>query len=196
MHSIRILALVASLLPAAILAQQAQPLGAQLRVRWKDFNIIVMKDGVKHAFGVDKEFAGGSIESVKLLSAKAAGDFIYLLFDVAGPSRGPEGAAKECGAGTERSLIWMKLDAAWNKVGSQSFAIESCWDAASLDSEGAPLTFTGPDLVARGTTFRAPPDKENTMGSHKWMHYEIKYSIKHPENGLGINLVPGESAPH
>lgn len=174
-----------------VLAQPGKPLGAQLRVRWDGHNIIVIKDGVKHPLNADMDIMAGALHSVKLLSTKPSGDFTYLLFDITGDSRGPEEANAECGRGEERNLVWMKLDAAWQKVDSQTFVIESCWDNATLQDEGAPVTFSGPDLVARGTTMR-DPKKENTIENRKWMKYEVRYSLKHPESGLLVNLVPDE----
>jgi hypothetical protein len=192
MHSVlRLFTLFALLLPIAVFAQARKPLGAQLRVRWDGHNIILIKDGVKHPLSADKDINAGALHSVKLLSAKPSGDFTYLLFDIKGDSRGPEEAEYECGRGEERNLIWMKVDAVWQKVDSQTFVIESCWDNATLQDEGAPLTFSGPDLVARGTTTR-DPKKENTSENHKWRKYEVRYSLKHPENGLLVNLVPDE----
>ena len=192
MHSIvRRVTFFGLLLPLAVSAQQRKPLGAQLRVRWDGFKIVVIKDGVKHPFSLDKDVMVYAFDSVKLLSAKSGGDFTYLLFDIKGRSRGPESAESYCGAGEERSLIWVKLDAVWKKVDTQSFVIESCFDTASLDDEGAPITFSGQDLVARGTTNR-DPKKEGTIADRKLMQYEVGYSIKHPENGLHINLIPVE----
>jgi hypothetical protein len=192
MHSIpRLFTLFALLWPMSVLAQQEKPLRAQLRVRWDGFNIVVIKDGEKHPLNVARECSAATLDSVKLLSAKASGDFTYLLFDVKGQSRTshtPEEASTQCGVGEERSLIWMKLDAGWRKVDSQSFVIESCWDTATLEDEGAPITFNGPDLVARGTTAR-DPKLENTIENYKRRKYEVRYSLKHPENGLQVSLV-------
>ena len=174
-----------------VFAQREKPLGTQLRVRWQGLNIVVIKDGVKHPFSVGKDLMAYALNSVKLLSAKRSGDFTYLLLDIKGGSRGPEQFNSQCGIGEERGLVWLKLDAGWQKVDSQSFVIESCWDSASLVEEGAPITFNGPDLVARGTTNR-DPRKENTIENREWMKYEVSYSLKHPENGLHVNLVRDE----
>jgi hypothetical protein len=179
----------AVLLEVSGVAQSQKPLGAQLRVRWEALNVVVIQDGAKHRYRVDAEVPAYSLHSVKLLSAKRGGDFTYLLFDISGQSRGPEDAQSYCGKGEERSLVWMKLDHDWNKIDSQHFVVESCWDTASLEEEGSPITFIGPDLVARGTTTR-DPQKEDTADNRKWMKYEVRYSIKQPENGLQLRLVP------
>jgi len=174
---------------AACFGQTAKPLGKQLRVRWDGFNIIVIKDGAKHAFDVSKDINAAALNSIKLLSAKEIGNFIYLLFDLSGYSRGPKAAMHYCGGGEERSLVWMKLDHAWKKADSQSFVIESCWDNAELDEAGSDLTFSGPDLIAKGSTMR-DPGKKDTIENRTWLRYEIKYSYKHPEAGLQIKLAP------
>lgn len=171
------------------LGQQSKPLGAQLRVRWNGFNITVIEGGARHHISVDGKINAYALTSVKLLSAKAADGFVYLLFDVRGPSRGPEESEYYCGAGEERSLIWVQLDDEWDYYSSSSFAIESCWDNAELNDEGGGLKFDGPDLIARGTTFRDPAT-ENTVKNFKLRRYEITYSLKHPESGLKISLVP------
>jgi hypothetical protein len=47
-------------------AQSAsKPLGAQLRVRWDGFKVILIKDGVRHPYDIRKEVAAYSINSVK-----------------------------------------------------------------------------------------------------------------------------------
>ncbi|HKW66601.1 MAG TPA: hypothetical protein VJP04_04890 [Terriglobales bacterium] len=190
MHAgFRVFSFLGVLLAIELLAQQPKPLGAQLRVHWNGMKVVVTKDGVNHPFMVDKDIFAYALHSVKLLSAKASGDFTYLLFDLRGYSRGPDDADKMCGAGEERSLIWMKLDSAWKKVESQNFVIESCWDTATLEDEGAPLSFNGPELVARGTTTR-DPRKADTIENRKWMRYEVTYSLTHPEDGLHLSLVP------
>jgi hypothetical protein len=78
-----------------------------------------------------------------VLSAKASGEFIYLLFDITGPSRGSENAMSYCGAGEERSVVWLKLGRDWKKADAQSFVFESCWDVAGPDDMnlGQPLSF-------------------------------------------------------
>ena len=57
-----------------ITAEQRKPLGEQLRVRWDGFKVIVVKDGVKHPFNVQKDMKAYAIDNVRLLSAKARGD--------------------------------------------------------------------------------------------------------------------------
>jgi len=185
---LRLFTLFALSLPIVLPAQQEKPLGAELRVHWDGFVIFVIKDDVRHPLSVEKEAMAAAIDSVKLLSAKASGDFMYLLFDLTGPSRGQEEANSQCGAGVERSLIWVKLNTVWQKVDSQNFVIESCWDTAYLKDEGAPITFSGPDLVARGRTYR-DPKTENTSTNYRERRYEVSYSLKHPESGLKINLI-------
>lgn len=140
-------------------------------------------------YDVRKEVAAYWIASVKLLSAKASGEFTYLLFDITGPSRGPENAMSRCGAGDERSLVWLKLGRDWTRVDAQSFVFESCWEDASPDHRdlGQPLTFEGPELFVGGTTYR-DPSTENSFENYRLRRYELHYSLKNPEAGLQVTL--------
>jgi hypothetical protein len=185
MHRTLWIAFVLAFLGMTCLGQTAKPLGSQLRVRWNGFNIIVIKDGTKHSFDVSKDINGWNLTSIKLLSAKESDNFIYLLFDLDGNSRSPEAAMHYCGAGVERSLVWVKLDQAWKKADSRSFVIESCFNNAELDELESPLTFKGSELIANGSTMRYPGRED--MSNNVW-RYEIKYSYKHPEAGLQIKL--------
>jgi hypothetical protein len=169
-------------------AQQGTALGMQLRVRWDGLNIVVIKDQLRHTYDVSKQISAYALTSVKLLSAKTSGDFTYLLFDVKAQSRGPEAAMTYCGAGEERSLIWMKLDKDWNRMDSNNFVIESCFDTAELE-DGPDFSFNSSNLLVAGTTTR-DPRKEDTIANRAWFHYEVRYSLQHPESGLQITLTP------
>jgi hypothetical protein len=186
---VAMLALVLSALPLA--AETPKPLGQQLRVRWHGLTVEVIKDGASHPFGLDKEMMAVDLRSVKLLSAKASGEYRYLLFDIRGASRAAQYADTYCGRGEERSLVWLKVDGDWKRAASQSFVIESCFDTAHLEDEGAELSFQGLELDARGTTNR-DPNKEDTSENRRLLDYEIRYSLQHPEDGLKLTLEPAK----
>jgi len=176
-------------------AEQQKPLGEQLRVRWDGFNVIVIKDGVKHPFNVQKDMKAYAIENVRLLSAKASGDFIYLLLDITAASRGgsEEAAQRECGVAEEESLIWLKVNQEFKEINSKSFPIESCWDGATPDHTDKPLTFDGSRLIVTGSTFRDPSKSELAqMGEQVSYTYTVEYSLNHPDEGLQVKLVRDE----
>src|SRR5258708_8074185 len=100
------------LLIAGALAQSAIPLGARLRVRWQGRTVRLIEGGPTHLVSTEGQFNAAGLETVKLQSAKEANGAIYLLLDVSGPSKIPPDA-RQCGAGTESNLIWLKLDQSW-----------------------------------------------------------------------------------
>ncbi len=70
-----------------------------------------------------------SIQTSSIVYQNQKGIFLYLILAVEGPSRSPEGAMHECGAGTESDLIWLRLDAqdAYKLRGANALLYSSCF---------------------------------------------------------------------
>ncbi len=86
-----------------------------------------------------------------------------------GPSKVPPDD-RQCGAGTECNVVWLKLDRAWRVAGGQNVRYESCW--SSVGSEG-------PKVAGRLLTLAL----EDFRGE---VRREVSYDADSPEAGLSI----------
>lgn len=150
---------------AAVAQPTAIPLGARLKMRWHDGKVFFREGSADHEIPLRAQFDAVEIDKVVLQSAKEAGDFIYLLLDVGGPSKLPRDS-HQCGAGTEANLIWLKLDKNWKVLDSNSFLYDSCWH--DMSSVLDPPKWTGDTL------------KVSTLEK------VATYTYKHPEEGLKV----------
>ncbi|HEX9962080.1 MAG TPA: hypothetical protein VGB00_14185 [Pyrinomonadaceae bacterium] len=104
---------------------------SEYTIRARNERLIVKHQGKAHALALGGEqIDAAKITSAEILFASRKDDFLYLLVDVAGQSRAKQND-RQCGAGTESNLIWIKLDAAWQTVESGSERYESCWSGVT-----------------------------------------------------------------
>jgi len=162
-----------TLLMAAAAAAQpgTAPLGARIKMRWQDDRVFLAESGNSHEISLRKQFAAVRLDTVVLQSAKQAGDFIYLLLDVTGPSKLPRDS-HQCGGGNESNLIWLKLDTGWKVLDAKDFLYDSCWTSSATMID--PPKWNG-DTLKVGTL-----DKIAT------------YTYKHPEEGLKVTDAPAD----
>lgn len=150
--------------------QSSVPLGARLKMHWKDASVIFRDGSSDHEIAVRGYFHAVRLDQVILQSAKEAGGFTYLLLDVTGPSKLPRDSHR-CGGGNESDLIWLKLDGNWKVVAEKDFLYDSCWtDAANVD----PPKWQGDTLRT------ATIDKVAT------------YTYKHPDEGIKVSDAPAD----
>lgn len=102
-------------------------------IRARSERLIVKHKGKAHTLrlGSDKIDAA-KITNAEILFANRKDGFTYLLVDVAGQSK-KKSDDRQCGAGTESNLIWIKLDAAWRIIDAVSQRYESCWSGITSD---------------------------------------------------------------
>ncbi|HEX8368050.1 MAG TPA: hypothetical protein VF604_05880 [Pyrinomonadaceae bacterium] len=102
-------------------------------IRARSEQLVVKHKGKTHTLrlGGDKIDAA-KIKDTEILFANRKDGFTYLLVDVIGQSRDKQND-RQCGAGTESNLIWIKLDAAWKIVEARSERYESCWSGITSD---------------------------------------------------------------
>jgi hypothetical protein len=85
------------------------------------------------------------------------------------------GDARQCGAGTECNLLWIKLDAAWKVQEIKSALYESCWlPVTSTDG----YKITGNALEMEYEDFREK------------LRYKLSYDAAEPERGFRIAKSP------
>jgi hypothetical protein len=137
-------------------------------------SVVVTERGRAHALDLTEQIDAVRIEDVSARFVSSAGGFTYLLLDVCGPSKVPQDD-RQCGAGTECNVVWLKLDAAWRVRGAQNERYESCWAPVTLDDdmkvEGRRLSFAVDDF------------RED-------VRREVTYDADNPEAGLTVKQTP------
>lgn len=102
-------------------------------IRFKNERLIVKHQGTSHMLALGNEqIDAAKITSAEILFASRKDTFTYLVVDVSGQSREKQND-RQCGAGIEANLIWIKLDANWKVADSQSERYESCWSGTTSD---------------------------------------------------------------
>jgi hypothetical protein len=147
-------------------------------------SVVVTEHGRAHTLDLAQEIDAMRIEEVSVTFVSRAGGFTYLVLDVCGLSKVPPDD-RQCGAGTECNVVWLKLDAAWRVRGTQNQRYESCWAPITLEDqmkvEGRRLSFTVEDF-------------------REEVRREVTYDADNPEAGLtvkesSIPKEPGQNHP-
>ncbi len=162
-----------ALLFAVCLACAAQADAVRVRAKGRRA-VVVTERGRARTLDLKEQIDAMRIEEVSAPLVSRAGGFTYLLLDVCGLSKVPPDD-RQCGAGIECNVVWLKLDAAWRVRGAQNQRYESCWAPISLQDEkkveGRRLTFTVED-------FRDE------------VRREVTYDADNPEAGLTVKQTP------
>jgi hypothetical protein len=152
----------------------AAPQGA-VRVRAKGRRAVVVTErGRAHTLDLTGQIDAMRIEEVSATFLSRAGGVTYLLLDVCGLSKVPPDD-RQCGAGIECNVVWLKLDAAWRVRGAQNQRYESCWAPITLDGEMK--------IEARRLTFAVEDFRDD-------VRREVTYDADHPEAGLTVKQTP------
>jgi hypothetical protein len=170
----RLKVVVAVLLPLFVVCVVGAQTGA-VKVRAKGRrSVVVTERGRPHRLDLTGQIDAMRIEEVSVTFLSRAGGFTYLLLDVCGLSKVPPDD-RQCGAGTECNVVWLKLDGAWRVRGAQNERYESCW--APITSEG------GPKVEGRRVTFTVEDFREE-------VRREVAYDADNPEAGLTAKQTP------
>ena len=97
---------------------------------------------------------GVDMDEAKLLDIQHKNGLAYVLLDINGPSR-RNGGARQCGAGYERSLVWLRLER-WRLLEVRAVRYDSCW--YTLESD-VPLKQSGSLFTIAFMDFGAMKDK-------------------------------------
>ena len=148
--------------------------GGRVTVRAKGERVVVTERGRAHTLDLSEHIDAERIEEVSALLLSRAGGFTYLLLDVCGASKEPQDD-RQCGAGTECNVVWLKLDAGWRVRSAQNQRYESCW---------APVTSEeGPKVEGRRLTLTLEDFREE-------VRREVTYDADNPEAGLTVKQTP------
>lgn len=99
---------------------------SEYTIRARNERLLIKYKGKAHRLVLRDKIDAAKITDTKILFANRKGGFTYLVVDVSGDSK-EESDDRQCGAGTEANLIWIKLDAAWKIADARSARYESCW---------------------------------------------------------------------
>ncbi len=154
-----------------IVAQRRAP---GLRVRGRGQTLLLSERGRTHTLRVADKVDAARITDASVIFESRAGGFVYLLLDVCGTSK-EKPDDRQCGAGVECNLLWLKLDARRRVADANSFRYESCW---------APITSDERYLV-QGRTLRA-----TVQDFREQLEYTLTYDADRPEQGLRTQQSP------
>ena len=162
------LACAASAAPAG--ARRAQE-GGRVTARAKGRRAVVVTErGRAHTLDLTKHIDAARIEDVSVHFLTRRGQSAYLLLDVCGLSKVPPDD-RQCGAGIECNVVWLRLDRAWRVGDARSVRYESCWAPITSDE--------GPRVSGRRLTLTVDDLREE-------LRREVVYDADDPEKGLTV----------
>ena len=170
-----LLLILASLCFAHVSAQSAAAQG-RVRVRAKGHtSVVVTERGRAHTINLLKQIDAAHIEDASVLFLTRKDGFVYIVLTVCGLSKLPPDD-RQCGAGIECNLVWLKLDEQrWRVLDSKSERYESCWAPITADEaptvEGRHLKLVYDDL------------REN-------LRHEVTYDADSPDVGFKSTTSP------
>ena len=147
--------------------------GAQGRVsvRAKGRRSVVLTErGRSHTLDLTEHIDAMKIEDVSVLLLTHRGEFAYVVLDVCGLSKVPPDD-RQCGAGIECNVVWLKLDRARRVREGQNARYESCWAPITSDE--------GPKVLGRHLTLALEDLREE-------VRREVTYDADSPEGGLKV----------
>jgi len=164
----------ASLCLFLTLAQVASAQG-RVKVRAKGRrSIVVTERGRSHTINIFEHIDAVNIEDASVLFLKRKEGFVYLVLSVCGLSKIPPDD-RQCGAGVECNLLWLKLDERWRIRDAKSERYESCW--APITSDG------GPQVKGTSLTLEYDNLRDN-------LHHVVTFDAGSPEQGLKSTTRP------
>jgi hypothetical protein len=152
-----------------------------VRVRWKgsELRITYKNKLMTYDYGDAEdspELFLYTIDKVKTDFLAEEDDVVYMILNVEGPSRGPEGADSQCGAGMEAAKILFAFDRKGEVKGPEIALYESCYHNLERDPDMDGLTDNGKEhrfAVAKFSTALAGPQYHVvTKSITKWFDPE------------------------
>jgi hypothetical protein len=159
-------------------AASAPPAGASraaqgrvaARVRGRRSVVVSERGRPPHTLDLTKHVDAARVEDVSVPFLTRRGEFAYLLLDVCGLSKVPPDD-RQCGAGIECNVVWLKLDRAWRVRDARNVRYESCWAPITSDE--------GPKVAGRRLTLTVDDLREE-------LRREVSYDADSPEAGLTV----------
>ena len=142
-----------------------------IKARGRGTKLILTSRGKSHALDVTKSIDAARLDQADILFATRRPGFTYLLIDACGPSR-LESNDRQCGAGTECDLLWIKLNTGWKISDIKATRYESCW---------APVTMYSNGFKIKGNILQM--EYRNSVEDK---NYKLTYDADRPESGFVI----------
>jgi hypothetical protein len=162
------IAAIILLLTSFVMAQKASKTG--YKVRAGGLKLVVTYQGKPHILNTTEQIDAAKITDTEILFANRKDNFTYLVIAVGGPSKA-KSDDRQCGAGEEDNLLWIKLDSKWKIEDIKSVRYESCW-APTTSDEGYKIKNN--TLTIHITDF------------HRDVDALVSYSANEPEKGFKI----------
>ena len=170
------LMLLSLFITLAAAAPAQSPPAAGYRVAPKNRGLVVRHANKSHWLNVGALIDAARVREAEVLFATPKDGALYLVIDVFGDSRADR-FDRQCGAGSEGNLIWLKLDRAWRILASQSVRYESCWSSIDM---GDGVRVTGRNLRAEFENYRED------------LRVTLTYDADAPEQGFRTVKTPLE----
>ena len=175
----RTLIVALALLLAAPPAPAQADAAAGIKVSGRGRLIVLTQKGRSSRLNLGDQISAAKLDDVELLFAAQRGAFTYLVVAACGPSK-PRPDARQCGAGVECDLVWIKLDAGRRVADSKAVRYESCW-SPTTSSDGYKIS--GNKLELQVDDFREKVSRR------------VTYDAGEPEKGFQIAERPLEGEP-
>ena len=146
------------------------------KVRANGLKLIVTYQRKAHTLNTTEQIDAAKVTNTEILFANRKENFTYLVVDVIGQSKAKQDD-RQCGAGTESNLLWIKLDSAWKVADIKSVRYESCWSSTTSDDG---YKIKNKALTIEITDF------------HKDVNAIISYNSNEPEKGFKIIESPSK----
>ena len=145
--------------------------GERVAVRAKGRRSVAVREGGRsHTLDLTEHIDAARIEEVSAPFLTRKGEDAYLLLDVCGMSK-EQSDDRQCGAGTECNVVWLKLDRAWRVRDARNVRYESCWSPVTSEE--------GPKLAGRRMTLAVEDFRDE-------VRREVSYDADRPEEGLTV----------
>lgn len=163
------------IMAVALLVQsgaQAQNASAQsgITARARGSKLVLRSRGKTRVVDVNEKIDAARLDDVEVIFATRRPPFVYLLVDACGSSKlVPDD--RQCGAGQECNLLWIKLGSNWRIGEIKSAHYESCWTSVT-STDGYKVKDKKLEM-------------EYSDFSRK-MNYKLSYDASLPESGFSL----------
>ncbi len=162
-----------SIIIAALLLSSfafAQKSKTAYKVRAKGVTLVVTYQGKAHTLNTAEQIDAAKVTDTEILFANRKADFTYLVIAVGGQSKAKQDD-RQCGAGEEDNLLWIKLDSKWKIADIKSIRYESCWSPTTSEDG---YKIKGNTLTIQISDF------------HRDVDALVSYNANEPEKGFII----------
>lgn len=137
-------------------------------------SVVVTEHGHAHTLDLTEHIGAARIEDVSAPLMTSKDGFTYLLLEVCGLSK-ERPDDRQCGAGIECNVVWLKLDNTWRVRDAKTELYESCWLPITAEE--------GPKVEGRRMTMVVDDLREE-------VRREVSYDADKAEAGLTVGQSP------